>query len=225
MNNSNLVKKENGNNNKKSTVFPDSSTFHTPKYQKKFKEIINVKNFTINAYQFKKYLMINSGMSNLSEDSYQSRSQSQKHQKLISIINLKNNDNKRFSHNHLVKSILSFPSPKSKHHNCLLINNQTLPQRTKTDWKNNPSKTLLSNRISHNSEVLNQNSIKEIHSLLKRQILSEKRNLSCSLSKIHRNKMSEEYEVKLTSAKLQVPYLKLLHLSQKKRKVPKFHFY
>ena len=72
---------------------------------------------------------------------------------------------------------------------------------------------------------MNQNSIKELHSLLKRQILSEKRNLSCSLSKIHRTKISEEYEVKLTSAKLQVPYLKLLHLSQKKGKFPKFHLY
>lgn len=224
MNNSNTIKKENENLNKKCIIFPYSSNYQTPKHQKKFKEIINVKNFTINAYKFKKYLMINSNISHLKEDSSQNRSQSQKHQNHISILNLKN-DNNSYSHNHLVKSILSFPSPKSKHHNCLNLNNQTLPQRTKTNWMNNPSKTLLSSRISQNSEVMNQNSIKELHSLLKRQILSEKRNLSCSLSKIHRTKISEEYEVKLTSAKLQVPYLKLLHLSQKKGKFPKFNLY
>lgn len=219
---SNIIKKESHQNNKNVYMSPYQNNYKTPKPQKKFKEIINVKNFTINAYKFKKYLMLNANISQSIEDNYQCRSQSQNNHSQLSVLNIKKNEHNIYRHNHLVKSILSFPTPKSKQHNCLISNIQTLPKRTKTNLINTPTKTLLISRISYNSDILNQNN-KDLHSLLKRQILSEKRNLSCSLSKIHRNKMSEEYEVKLTSAKLQVPYLKLLHLSQKKGKFPKFH--
>ena len=76
--------------------------------------------------------------------------------------------------------------------------------------------------INYKETINSKESIKNVHSLLKRQIISEKRNLSSSVSTIHRNKIYDEIELKISSAKLQAPYLKLLHMSQKKG--IKFHF-
>lgn len=194
-----------------------------PKKSKKnsFQPIINVKNFTINSNTFQKYLMLDNNENVSAERIVEEKSTIRcppKRRNILIPQTLSRHSNFSLNPSSIFNSTGSLPSPKTKQNR--IVSSHSVKNRH--CLSSNTSNFLISKHINYNENINCKESSKNLYSLLKRQIISEKRNLSSSVSTIHRNKIYDEIELKISSAKLQAPYLKLLRVSQKNGF--KFHF-
>ena len=216
----------NGIKNKYKHLLVPKFMFRSKKTQKNkknsFQPIINVKNFTINSNTFQKYLMLDNNECISTEKTLPEKSTiycPPKRRNILIPQTLSRHNNFTQNPNSFFNSTGSLPSPKMRQQNKIVSSNSV---KNRHCLSSNTSNFLISKHINYKETINSKESIKNVHSLLKRQIISEKRNLSSSVSTIHRNKIYDEIELKISSAKLQAPYLKLLHMSQKKG--IKFHF-